>query len=146
MEACLVADQAPSCEEPQRILDNPPPGRNYFQELERFHLDLHPRQRAPHNRKERRDAGLSRSDAKRDEGAEGLRSEAAFGRKRAAAVSAAVAVSPGKRARMMAGGPWLQPGAGWVAFAFPPNPFAFPKASPSLPLKFHLFPPCPPLS
>ena len=62
---------------------------------------------------ERRDAGVPRSKANGDEGEGCLRTEAAFGRKRAAAVSEAVSASPAKRARMNAEMPWLQPGVGW---------------------------------
>ena len=56
---------------------------------------------------------MRRSKANGDEGEGCLRTEAAFGRKRAAAVSEAAAASPAKRARMMAEMPWLQPGVGW---------------------------------
>ena len=113
VEDCMIADQAPSSTELRRLLEHPPPDKNYLQELDRFRAGHFPGAKTRGRYHERRDAGVNRSKANGDEGEGCLRTEAAFGRKRAAAVSKAVAASPAKRARMMDKMPWLQPGVGW---------------------------------
>ena len=113
VEACMIADQAPPSKELRKLLERPPPDKNYFGELDRFRAGMFPGARTRGRYQERRDAGVPRSKANGDEGEGCLRTEAAFGRKRAAAVSKAVAASPAKRARMMDKMPWFQPGMGW---------------------------------
>ena len=116
VQDCMIADQAPPSTELRKLLEHPSPDKNYFQELDRFHAGMFPGASTRGRYQERRDAGVRKAGVRKANGDEGegcLRTEAAFGRKRAAVVSEAAAASPAKRARMMAEMPWLQPGVGW---------------------------------
>ena len=100
VEACVIADQAPSSKMLQSLFSSfsskAPCKKNYLSEVEKLHETLHGEQRlGAGKRAQRRDAGVSRAaDSARD-------TEAAFARKRAAAISAVVTASPTKRARLL---------------------------------------------
>ena len=74
-------------------------GRNpYIEHIAKLHLKIHGKAKQRIRHQERRDAGISRGPASGNLGPE---TEAAFGRKRAAAITDAVEASPSKRARMI---------------------------------------------
>ena len=78
---------------------------NYLAELQFWHQKLHPVIRERHAApKQRRDAGVPTSEV----AASAARTEAAFGRKRAAAVTEVVSASPRKRARMAQEISWVR--------------------------------------
>ena len=77
--------------------------KNYFSRILSLHEQLHGPKKQLHQRpKERRDAGMRRASVSDKKGPE---TEAAFERKREAAVAAAVAAGPSKRARMISEAP-----------------------------------------
>ena len=79
---------------------------DYLAELQLWHGELHPvtRERGA-NGKQRRDAGVSRTPVAASAASA---TEAAFGRKREAAIADAVSASPRKRARMAQEMNWVQ--------------------------------------
>ena len=109
VEACILADQAPSSAMLRSLLSSfsakDPGKKNYLSELDKLHEQLHGPQRlgAAGPRAQRRDAGSVRTPPDQEAPAAGSvrDSEAAFARKRAVAISTAVAASPTKRARML---------------------------------------------
>ena len=110
-ETMMFADQAPPSSRlrgtSQTATDtNGHKKTDYLAELQRWHQELHPvtRERGA-NRKQRRDAGVSRTQVA---ASAAPTTEAAFGRKREAAIADAVAASPRKRARMAQEMNWVQ--------------------------------------
>lgn len=107
VEHCMLVEQAP----PSKILRTLQCSssdassslarrdqNNYLQQVLKLHQDLHGNGPARTRRAERRDAGVARVPAS---GKRGPDTEAAFGRKREAAIADAVAASPRKRKRMI---------------------------------------------
>jgi len=74
----------------------------YFKQIEKLHQRIHSSGKPRIRLRERRDAGTKREPASSSVGPE---TEAAFGRKREAAIADAVAASPSKRARMIRNAP-----------------------------------------
>ena len=117
----MIADQAP----PSRRLQvaasaAPTSGGNktdYLAQLELWHGKLHPvtRERRA-ERKQRRDAGVPRTKVA---ASAAPITEAAFGRKREAAIADAVAASPRKRARIAKEMNWVQQDGGHEVMAAP---------------------------
>jgi len=102
-ETMMLADQAPPSD---KLLDTKGDKKtDYLSELQLWHGGLHPviRERGA-NGKQRRDAGVPRTIA----ADEAPTTEAAFSRKREAAIAAAVSASPRKRARMAPEMNWVQ--------------------------------------
>ena len=81
---------------------HPAGNNNYFKIVLKLHETLHGSGRPRFRRAERRDAGVPRGPVT---GRPGPQTEAAFGRKRAAAIAAVTAASPSKRARMISNAP-----------------------------------------
>ncbi len=110
VENCVVVEQAPS----SHILRTLPSlvsdaramrhktGSTYIQHVLKLHEKLHGNGPTRIRRAERRDAGAKRQPAS---GRLGPETEAAFGRKREAAVADVAAASPSKRARMISNAP-----------------------------------------
>ena len=100
VETIMLASQAPPS---KHLIQNT--NNRYLSELQVWHERLHPGAREqPVIRKQRRDAGVSRVAAS----AAPPTTEAAFGRKREAAIAKAVASSPSKRAHIAPELNWAQ--------------------------------------
>ena len=93
VEDCCLVDQAP----PSQVLARVP---TYIQQVLKLHERLHVPGKTRLRQAERRDAGISREPVSSN-AAGGPETEAAFGRKRAAAIAELMAAPPAKRAQMI---------------------------------------------
>jgi len=104
VENCVLVEQAP----PSKMLgtwqssDQADENKKYLQHVLKLHTKLHGNAPTRMRHAERRDAGVPRKPAS---GGLGPETEAAFGRKREAAIADVVAASPSKRARMIRDAP-----------------------------------------
>ena len=108
VEDCMLVEQAPPSKLLRRLLPSasdvsarlPEAGRNpYLHDVLKLRAKLHGNGKTRIRQAQRRDAGISRGAASATLGPE---TEAAFGRKREAAIAAVTAASPSKRARIIA--------------------------------------------
>ena len=111
VEECMLVEQAPPSKLLRRLLPSASDvsarlreaGRNpYLNNVLKLHAKLHGGVQTRIRGAQRRDAGILRGAASATLGPE---TEAAFGRKREAAIAAVTAASPSKRARMIAKAP-----------------------------------------
>ena len=110
IENCMLVEQAP----PSQMLRDLIPSvakaadagsavtNDYLQRILKMHETLHGKAVTRIRRAERRDTGISREGAPARLGPE---TDAAFGRKRQAAIAEVMSASPGKRARMVGNAP-----------------------------------------
>ncbi len=111
VENCMLVEQAPPSKMLRTLQSSFSDSRaslyqavkpNYFQQISTLHAKLHGNVSTRIRRAERRDAGAPRGPAS---GRLGPETEAAFGRKRAAAIADVAAASPSKQARMIRNAP-----------------------------------------
>ena len=111
VEDCMLVEQAPPSKQLRRLLPSASDvsarsleaGRNpYLHDVLKLHAKLHGDGKPRIRQAQRRDAGILRGAASATLGHE---TEAAFGRKREAAIAAVTAASSSKRARMIAEAP-----------------------------------------
>ena len=107
VEDCMIVDHAPSSKILRILQSSFSTSRdaaknNYISQLLKLHETLYGRQKQRVNRDERRDAGVKKELVS---GRLGPETEAAFGRKREAAVAVVAAACQDKRARMLCNAP-----------------------------------------
>ncbi len=124
VENCVVVEQAPSSQILRTLQSSfsdaramrHKTGNTYIQHVLKLHEKLHPTGPTRIRRAERRDAGTKRQPAS---GRLGPETEAAFGRKREAAIADVAVASPSKGARMISNAP---PGLSWATEESVHNP------------------------
>ena len=107
VENCILVEQAPPSKMLRMLLESrasqpQADNGNYFQHVLKLHEKLLGTRPVRIRRDKRRDAGCKRELAS---GRFGPETEAAFGRKRAAAIASVVSAPPSKRARMISNAP-----------------------------------------